>query len=86
MPIYWTAAARAGSAMSQQSQQLLAAGLAAAGWVLAAGIAWWQGDGEPNNPGDVNLSWEGSDSWKCCEHPYGECYGRESGCTGSYLE
>ena len=57
MPIYWVAQfrTRAGTAVSTQSQQLIAAGLAAAGWVLAGAAAWWYGDDVPNQPPGMTL-------------------------------
>ena len=65
MPIYWVAASgavKAGNAISTQSQQLIAAGLAAAGWVVAGVSAWWFGDNQPSQPPGITLqSCDGSD-------------------------
>lgn len=56
MPIYWVAAGASGAArLSQNSQQNLAAALAAAGWLIAAGIAWWESQDGPSLPDGVEL-------------------------------
>jgi hypothetical protein len=56
MPIYWVAPAVAGAARWTQSQQQnIAAALAAAGWFIAAGIAWWNSEGPPQLPEGVAL-------------------------------
>jgi hypothetical protein len=80
MPIYWGAVAVAGVARSQQSQQLIAAGLAALGWVVAAGIAWWLEDGPPRTSIEIEIEWDPGPSWQCGTHPMGGCYGNEWGC------
>jgi hypothetical protein len=57
MPIYWVAANAPGIArgLSQATQQNIAAALAAAGWLIAAGIALWQGSDSPSLPDGVEL-------------------------------
>lgn len=85
MPLYWVAAEAAGeaAAISQQAQQNIVAALAAAGWVISAGIAWWYGSSEPSAGVDVSYSFDPDPSWQCGEHPWGNCYGQDWGCIGS---
>lgn len=85
MPIYWTAAARAGTALSQNAQQDLAAALAFAGWVIAAGIAWWNGSDEPKGTVDYDIRLDPAPSWQCDWHPFDNCYGIEWGCNNGMV-
>lgn len=56
MPIYWVAAGATGVARYTQSQQQnIAAALAALGWLIAAGIAWWESQDQPQLPEGVEL-------------------------------
>lgn len=58
MPIYWVPMAAAGAArFTQQQQQNLAAALAAVGWAIAAGIAWWNSTDPPELPEGVALEY-----------------------------
>jgi hypothetical protein len=82
MPLYWVAAEVAGeAAMTQATQQTIAAALAAAGWVIAAGIAWWYGSQEPQAAVSVSIEWDPDPSWQCAGHPNGGCYSQDWGCT-----
>lgn len=82
MPIYWVAAQAAGEAeaLSVQAQLNLAAGLAAAGWVIAAGIAWWYGSDQPKATVDVSYTFDPGNGWQCASHPNGDCYSENWGC------
>ena len=77
MPLYWVAAARAGqaAAMTQAAQQNLMAGLAAASWIIGAGIAYWFGDDQPRAIVDVSIDFDPAPSWQCASHPFQSCYG-----------
>lgn len=60
MPLYWVAqnGQQVGQAISQEGQQFIAAGLAAAGWIIAAGAAWWYGSSgsSPSFPPNMYFS------------------------------
>jgi hypothetical protein len=76
MPLYWTVAQRAGVAVpaAQQTAQNVAAGLAAASWTIAGGIAWWFGDGEPVKPPEVEqIRFEPPPPAYCSWHPFDFC-------------
>jgi hypothetical protein len=85
MPLYWVAAELAGEAepLTQQAQQNIAAALAAAGWVISAGLAWWYGSGEPKASVECSYSFDPAPTWQCSVHPHGDCYGSSWGCIGS---
>jgi hypothetical protein len=55
MPIYWVAAGAGVARWTQSQQQNIAAALAAAGWLIAAGIAYWNEMSGPQLPDGVEL-------------------------------
>lgn len=82
MPIILAEMAASGTAqaLSAQAEADLMAVLAAAGWVLAAGIAWWYGPDKPPASVDYSYTLDPDDSWACFDHPFGSCYGPRWGC------
>jgi hypothetical protein len=85
MPIYWVGAQLAGEAapMAQQTVAEICAGLAAASWIIGAGIAYWFGPDEPKAVVDVSLNFDPDPSWACVWHPESDCYGTSMGCNAS---
>lgn len=83
MPIIWVAGGYSGVAAGTYSSLNVAAALAAAAWVIAAGVAYWFGDDEPTPVVDVIYYLDPDPSWACESHPVGGCYGPEWGCNPS---
>jgi hypothetical protein len=69
-----------------QAEHELAAGLAALGFVISAGIGYWFGDSarEGNVEGAI-IAWDPAPLWACPTHPQQSapyaCFGPEWGCT-----
>jgi len=85
MPILWVLASRAGQATpaTQAAAAQLSEALTVAGYFIAAGIAYWFAEREPEPVVDVYIDFDPDPTWQCEVHPYASCYGQGWGCQYS---